>query len=111
MLNVSVITRCPLMKTPNEPESTVWGADGFNLSCLSEAFSAAKVTTPPNSANPMIQPVATPSFNRLLLRVKRSRSVWLTPQAQSPRNRACHLIHAPASGFHPHRNLGDHVLP
>jgi hypothetical protein len=37
MLKVSVTTRWPLTKTPNDPESTVWLPPGFGLSFLSLA--------------------------------------------------------------------------
>src|SRR5258706_3485308 len=40
-LKVSVTTRWPLMKTPNEPESTNWLATGLVLSFLSPAYNTA----------------------------------------------------------------------
>src|SRR5216684_6639572 len=69
MLKVSVMTRCPLMKTPNDPESTIRGADGFTLSFLSPDFSAARVATALSSTTAITQRIAASSFNRLLLGV------------------------------------------
>src|SRR5271165_3111092 len=70
MLKVSVTTRWPLMKTPNEPESTAGAEAGFDLSFFPSLGAAALVAAgnaSKTNKNPRTQPAALYDFTRLLL--------------------------------------------
>src|SRR5579864_1213875 len=69
ILKLSVATRWPLMKTPKEPESTVWRAGVFVLSflSLSAAFAARNAVKDRAKMSAAVQRVRIANFTRLLL--------------------------------------------
>src|ERR1700736_5467822 len=67
ILKVSVATRYPLMKTPNEPESTIWAGAGFALSFLSTALAAGKAAKAEAKTRATAPWIRVSNFTRLLL--------------------------------------------
>src|ERR1700728_1055580 len=67
ILKVSVATRWPLTKMPNEPESTVRAAAGLGLSFLSAAWAPAKAARAEAKITAAARRIPVSNFTRLLL--------------------------------------------
>src|SRR5580704_1400276 len=100
MENVSVATRFPFMKTPKEPESTVW--PGASFSGAAQVFAAKRMNNSPASHRRRVDPFI-PNRSCMLPPPRPHRRLcrWCQPGTKPSDRKACAVHKARKTASHP----------